>query len=250
MGIFRKTRVVIDSGVTTTIDVIADVTVGAHRETSETRLSSVLAALAGFVGAAAFIHSTGYFVTFMTGNTERAVLGYFHGDPFMAVAALILISVFILGVVVASLCRRHLWKNHPNGATNLTTLALLIATLTDISSSGTFNTTLGIVPISFVSFAMGALNTSFVKNGEVSVPLSYVTGTVVKLGQGIERHISGGTRSEWSGYAILYASFIAGGAAGGVVGLLIGGGWMLLAAAMVAGAASIYTYRRDIAAAE
>jgi uncharacterized membrane protein YoaK (UPF0700 family) len=36
-----------------------------------------LAALAGLIGAAAFTHSAGYFVTFMTGNSERAVLGFF-----------------------------------------------------------------------------------------------------------------------------------------------------------------------------
>jgi len=43
-----------------------------------------------------------------------------------------------------------------------------------------------------VAFGIGALNTSFVKDGEVSVPLSYVTGTLVKMGQGIERHVAGG----------------------------------------------------------
>jgi uncharacterized membrane protein YoaK (UPF0700 family) len=44
------------------------------------------------------------------------------------------------------------------------------------------------------------LNTSFVKDGEVSVPLSYVTGTLVKMGQGIERHIAGGKAADWLGY--------------------------------------------------
>ncbi|HEY4795007.1 MAG TPA: DUF1275 domain-containing protein, partial [Mycobacterium sp.] len=34
---------------------------------SETRLSWLLAALAGLIGAVAFTHSAGYFVTFMTG---------------------------------------------------------------------------------------------------------------------------------------------------------------------------------------
>ncbi|OYL16370.1 DUF1275 family protein, partial [Streptococcus pneumoniae] len=45
----------------------------------EARLSWVLAALAGILGATAFTHSAGYFVTFMTGNSQRAVLGLF-GD--------------------------------------------------------------------------------------------------------------------------------------------------------------------------
>ena len=38
---------------------------------SHARLSWVLAGLAGLVGAAAFTNTAGYFVTFMTGNTER-----------------------------------------------------------------------------------------------------------------------------------------------------------------------------------
>lgn len=44
---------------------------------SESRLSWVLAVLAGILGATAFTHSAGYFVTFMTGNAQRAMLGYF-----------------------------------------------------------------------------------------------------------------------------------------------------------------------------
>ncbi|MGV7750382.1 DUF1275 family protein, partial [Mycobacterium kansasii] len=40
----------------------------------DARLSWLLAGMAGMVGAVAFLHSAGYFVTFMTGNTERAVL--------------------------------------------------------------------------------------------------------------------------------------------------------------------------------
>ena len=53
------------------------------RETAvgaEARLSWILSGLAGMVGAVAFLHSAGYFVTFMTGNTERAVVGHF-GHP-------------------------------------------------------------------------------------------------------------------------------------------------------------------------
>lgn len=71
---------------------------------AEARLSWVLAALAGLIGAAAFMHTAGYFVTFMTGNTERAVLGYFHDEPDLAVAATGLLVSFLSGVVVASWC--------------------------------------------------------------------------------------------------------------------------------------------------
>ena len=74
------------------------------RETfdSEARLSWVLAALAGVLGATAFTHSAGYFVTFMTGNAQRAVLGYFRDDVWLSVTAGLLMLCFVAGVVVAS----------------------------------------------------------------------------------------------------------------------------------------------------
>lgn len=208
----------------------------------EARLSWVLAALAGLVGAAAFTHSAGYFVTFMTGNTERAILGFFRDERWLAVSAALLLASFVAGVVVASLCRRYLWVDHPHGPTVLTTLCLLVATATDIAVRG-WSGQVSFVPILFVAFGIGALNTSFVKDGEVSIPLSYVTGTLVKLGQGIERHISGGGDvTAWLGYFLLYASFAAGAAAGGCISLVFSGSEMLAVATLVCALTTGYTY--------
>lgn len=98
---------------------------------SEARLSWLLSGLAGMVGAVAFLHSAGYFVTFMTGNTERAVLTWFKVTDKQQVAgagpiaAISMIGAFLFGVIVASYCRRKFWKNHPHGATVLTTVGLL-----------------------------------------------------------------------------------------------------------------------------
>src|SRR6201987_529932 len=105
------------------------------RETfdSEARLSWVLAALAGVLGASAFTRSAGYFVTFMTGNAERAVLGYFQDDVKLSVSAGVLMLCFVAGVVVASVCRRHFWVAHPHGPTVLATFSLVIATAIDIA---------------------------------------------------------------------------------------------------------------------
>ena len=84
---------------------------------------------------------------------------------------------------------------------------------------------------------------AFVKNGEVSIPLSYVTGTLVKLGQGIERHArGGGTMYDWLGYALLYLGFIAGAAFGGIVGTIIDDGYVLFGAAALCGATTAVTF--------
>lgn len=202
----------------------------------------MLAALAGVLGATAFTHSAGYFVTFMTGNAQRAVLGYFRHDVRLAISAGVLMACFVAGVVVASVCRRHFWTGHPHGPTVLATFSLVAATVVDVIDEGWEEQMLDFAPIMLVVFGVGALNTSFVKDGEVSVPLSYVTGTLVKMGQGIERHIAGGTAAEWLGYFLLFASFMFGGAIGGCISLVVNGTWMLVVASVVCAATTGYTY--------
>jgi uncharacterized membrane protein YoaK (UPF0700 family) len=209
---------------------------------SEARLSWVLATLAGVLGATAFTHSAGYFVTFMTGNAQRAVLGYFRHDVRLAITAGVLMACFVAGVVVASVFRRHFWTGHPHGPTVLATFSLVAATLVDVIDEGWEEQMLDFAPIMLVVFGVGALNTSFVKDGEVSVPLSYVTGTLVKMGQGIERHIAGGTAADWLGCFLLFASFIFGGAIGGCISLVVNGTWMLVVASAVCAATTGYTY--------
>ena len=93
-----------------------------------------------------------------------------------------------------------------------------------------------------VVFGVGALNTSFVKDGEVSVPLSYVTGTLVKMGQGIERHIAGGKAADWLGYFLLFASFVLGAALGGGISLVVNGDRMLVVASAMCALTTGYTY--------
>src|SRR6202008_4564408 len=108
------------------------------RETfdSEARLSWVLAALAGVLGATAFTHSEGYFVTFMTGNAQRAVLGYFRDDVKLSVSAGVLMLCFVAGVVVAAVCRRLFWVAHPHGPTVRPTFRLRAATILCLVDDG------------------------------------------------------------------------------------------------------------------
>jgi uncharacterized membrane protein YoaK (UPF0700 family) len=214
------------------------------RETfdSEARLSWVLAALAGVLGATAYTHSEGYFVTFMTGNAQRAVLGYFRDDVKLSVSAGVLILCFVAGVVVASMCRRRFWVAHPHGPTVLTTFSLFVAMVFGIIDDGWEEVNLDLAPIMLVVFGVGALNTSFVKDGEVSVPVSYVTGTLVKMGQGIERHIAGGNVTEWLGHFLLVASFVLGAAFGGGMSLILNGTGMLIAATVICALTTGYTY--------
>jgi uncharacterized membrane protein YoaK (UPF0700 family) len=178
----------------------------------------------------------------MTGNAQRAVLGYFQDDVKLSVSAGVLMLCFVAGVVVASVCRRHFWVAHPHGPTVLATVSLLAATILGLVDDGLEGVDLDFAPIMLVVFGVGALNTSFVKDGEVSVPLSYVTGTLVKMGQGIERHIAGGNVTDWLGYFLLFASFVVGAALGGCISLVFNGTGMLIAATVICALATGYTY--------
>ncbi|MBS9535962.1 DUF1275 family protein [Mycobacterium sp. M1] len=211
--------------------------------TSETKLSWVLAALAGVLAATAFTRSAGYFVTFMTGNAGRAVLGVFRDDQWLSLSAAALLGAFLAGVISASLCRRHVWPAQPHGALLLTSAALFSATVVDWAIEGGPTLPLPLLPITLVAYGVGALNTTFVRDGEVSIPLSYVTGTVVKLGQGIERHLSGGSVFDWLGHFLLFAGYVVGLLVGGVVSLVAGGTWMLVIATAVCILATWYTHR-------
>ncbi|OHV06796.1 YoaK family protein [Mycobacterium talmoniae] len=215
---------------------------------SETKLSWVLSALAGVLGATAFSHSAGYFVTFMTGNAQRAVMGFFAEEewatasPWLAVSAALLMVAFVAGVISASLCRRYLWPTRPHASTVLATLALVLATVVDLFLGGPA-LPVPFFPIVLVTFGVGALNTTFVnKDGETTIGLSYMTGTLVKMGQGIERHCNGGKLTDWLGYFLILASFMGGATIGGFISLFAGGTYMLAIASVVCAVTSGYTY--------
>jgi uncharacterized membrane protein YoaK (UPF0700 family) len=178
----------------------------------------------------------------MTGNAQRAVLGYFRHDVLLSATAGLLLLCFVAGVVTASVCRRHFWGAHPHGPTVLTTFCLVAATGVDIVVGRWDSAELDFLPITLVVFGIGALNTSFVKDGEVSIPISYVTGTLVKMGQGIERHIAGGAPADWLGYFLLFTSFVVGATLGGCISLVVSGTQMLAVAAAVCALTTGYTY--------
>ena len=66
--------------------------------------------------------------------------------------------------------------------------------------------------------------------------------TLVKMSQGIERHIAGGTAADWLGYLLLFASFALGAAVGGGISLVVNGLWMLVVASVVCALTTGYTY--------
>ncbi|OZA59493.1 MAG: DUF1275 family protein, partial [Sphingomonadales bacterium 39-62-4] len=136
-----------------------------------------LAAMAGFIDAVGFLSADGYFVSFMSGNSTR--LGVSLGtDPARAAMPAVLIAGFLGGVTGGALLSR--WAGTLRKPVVLAFVALMLLAAACGRMLG-----LPVLLLGGMVVAMGALNNTFQRGGEVSVGLTYMTGALVKLGQGL-----------------------------------------------------------------
>lgn len=180
-----------------------------------------LTTTAGFVDGAAFIHLGGYFVSFMSGNSTRAGADLAEGNLAGWFTAMGLVASFVVGVVISSLVSRRSKRRTsaeperttvvPPSASAVWTSAvlLMIATLVGV------NTDIGWGPW-LVAASMGAVNGTFTRSGEVTVGLTYMTGTLVKTGQHLAGALVGESRTRWLRYLALWAAIAVGSLAGAV----------------------------------
>lgn len=161
-----------------------------------------LAALAGFVDAVGFIRSGGFFVSFMSGNSTRLGVGIVHRlhDCMIACG---LILAFVAGVVLGSLIGEVARKHRPTVVLASVAISLGIASYLDFK--GAFIPTLGLLALS-----MGAINTVFEREGEVRVGVTYMTGSLVRVGTGIASALLRRGGDPWKAYLLLWMSFVAG----------------------------------------
>ena len=144
---------------------------------SEIALASGLAWTAGYVDAVGFLHLGGYFVSFMTGNSTRAGASVADMSLSGFLQAFGLIAAFFLGVVAASALRRVL-DRHRRPAICVLSAAVLGAAWASTAVPGA-----EWVLAPALAASMGLLNAVFERGGEVSIGITYMTGTLVKLGQ-------------------------------------------------------------------
>lgn len=172
------------------------------RDRARRRFAIALAALAGFVDAVGFLSGGGYFVSFMSGNTTRlAVL--LATEPAHALLPLLLILGFVAGVTIGALLSRRA------GRRRQATLLLFVAGLLVAAA---LSRDLGALApmLAAAVVAMGTINNMFQRDGEVSVGLTYMTGALVKLGQGLAQWLTGEARPGWWQWALLWSGLLAG----------------------------------------
>lgn len=188
--------------------------------------------LAGYVDAIGFLSLGGFFVSFMSGNSTRLAVGV-AGVPAEALIAGRLIASFLAGVIAGSLIGR--FAGDLRKPVVLVVVAAMLATGAATAGLGASD-----MAVLFVAAAMGAENTTFERDGEVSIGLTYMTGTLVKLGQRIAGALTGGPRLAWLPYALLWLGLVGGAVTGALIWPLVGlaGLWFGAAAALVLAASA------------
>lgn len=84
---------------------------------------------------------------------------------------------------------------------------------------------------------MGSLNNTFQRQGEVAVGLTYMTGALVRMGQGIAARITGRGEDGWIAWLLLWVALATGAVLGAATWQAVGmaGLWVpAVAAALLA----------------
>ena len=187
------------------------------------------AALAGMVDAVGFLSSGGFFLSFMSGNSTRLSVGVAAGAPYVAMVALLLVS-FVLGVMGGSLIGRNGLISAARRQSLILAIMSALLFLTPLLAAEDL-----LLPgLCLAAFCMGAENTLFERDGSVSFGLTYMTGALVKIGQGLATLLSGGERLVWVPYLILWLALVSGAAIGAALFGIFGIASLLVPSAMAA----------------
>jgi uncharacterized membrane protein YoaK (UPF0700 family) len=202
-----------------------------HADGRTKALAACLSALAGYVDAIGFLKLGGFFVSFMSGNSTRMAVGLAQGTQQAAEGAG-LIAAFVAGVIAGSLTGRIAGRHRR--AAVLSLVAMLLAASATL---GMVNMTLAAMGI--LVMAMGAENAVFERDGEVRIGLTYMTGTLVKIGQRLTTALMGGERFGWLPFLLLWLGLIAGAVLGAGVYPHLGLNGLWIASAFAAACAAI-----------
>lgn len=173
---------------------------------SRRRLAIAAAALAGYVDAAGFLSANRYFVSFMSGNTTRLGVNLVTAPQTATIPALLILG-FVCGVFAGALIAARAGAQRKSAV-----LALVAVLLGGAALAGE----LGHLALSMalLVLAMGALNNTFQKDGEVSVGLTYMTGALVRMAQGLAAKVMGTGGAGWDGWLMLWLGLALGAVAG------------------------------------
>jgi uncharacterized membrane protein YoaK (UPF0700 family) len=166
-------------------------------------LACALSALAGYVDGIGFLHLSGLFVAFMSGNSTRMAVGLAAGQWLSAAESLGLIALFVVGAGAGSLIVLGRGANRQPWV--LLAVALLLAGAALAYAFGFSNAAVGAIVM-----AMGLENAMFQIEGGAGLGLTYVTGALVKVGHLMAVAMTGGPRWGWVPNLLLWAAMVMG----------------------------------------
>jgi uncharacterized membrane protein YoaK (UPF0700 family) len=207
------------------------------RERNQQRLAICLALTAGYLDGYG-LRVLGTYVSFMSGNTTMVGLSAGQGNLLAALSPGIAIASFLGGSLVGNLVT-HSRLRHAHQV-----LFGLIATLLAVVWRLSDDNLLKNVNIAILSFGTGMVNPALSRIGGEAVSLTFVTGTLSRLGShlalALRRAPVPASEGPWDTHlyrarigAQLWASFISGAALSGMVSSITNGFVLLPGIAMM-----------------
>lgn len=171
--------------------------------------AACLSVLAGFVDALGFISLGGVFLSFMSGNSTRLAVSAMEPGAVSWLVPAGVIVTFVSGVIAGSLLGRRVRRVREPAILGFISFFLLSAAA--LSAAG-----LVAPAMACMAFAMGAANTIFERDGEVRIGVTYMTGTLVKMGQKVAALLAGEPAAGLGHYFLLWFGFISGAGLGAI----------------------------------
>lgn len=174
-------------------------------------LAVCLSALAGCVDAIGFLQLGGYFISFMSGNSTQMMVGLVAGQWLRVAQLAGILALFVTGTMAGT------FAGHTGRMTRRGLRVLIL--VTGLLSAAAFSQIMGYsgVAIVFMTLAMGAENAVFQRDSDVVIGLTYMTGTLVKIGQKLAMACLGEEGLGWVPYLLLWLGLICGGGVGAVL---------------------------------
>ncbi len=185
-------------------------------------LAMALAALAGYVDAVGFLSADLYFVSFMSGNTTRLATDLMTKGPSALVPALLIVG-FVIGVASGNVVAHKAGQWRKPAVLSLVTILLTGAAALAWAD-------LPEAMMAMLVLAMGAINNTMQRD-ETPVALTYLTGALVRLGQGLGALLTGRKSNGILPYLVLWLSLASGAAFGAFMFLKLGATCLLVAVA-------------------
>jgi uncharacterized membrane protein YoaK (UPF0700 family) len=211
---------------------------------NEARLAALLATVAGFIDAYGII-AYGVFVSFMSGNTTQTGYQVAEGDFGPASASALAILFFVIGTFAGALLLEPVGR--PARRLVFALVAAILAAIFGLTELGLLSTSFG---IAIVSFAMGVFNSALSRVGAQAVSLTFVTGTLSRVGSHLalaaRRAPLADSQGPWDSHlrramilVRIWAGFIAGAILAGAATPRFGA-WVLSAPALILAALAAF----------